>query len=180
MTTRMQQRRGTAAEWASVNPTLAAGEIGFETDAVRFKIGNGVDDWSTLTYFEPLEDIQTYVDSAVAGVVDTAPETLNTLNEIAAALNDDANAFNTLSNQITTGDTNTLTAANAYADTQDAAIVAQLTTDSQDYTDSATTDKATFDYVDAGDAATLTAANAYTDSKEAPNPIPINFMLMGA
>ena len=34
---------------------------------------------------------ETYVDTAVANVVDTAPETLNTLNELAAALGDDAN-----------------------------------------------------------------------------------------
>jgi hypothetical protein len=34
---------------------------------------------------------KTYVDNAVAGVVDSAPEALNTLNELAAALGDDAN-----------------------------------------------------------------------------------------
>ena len=35
-----------------------------------------------------------YVTTAVSGLIDSAPSTLNTLNEIAAALNDDAN-FNT-------------------------------------------------------------------------------------
>ena len=34
---------------------------------------------------------KTYVDTAVANIVDTAPEALNTLNELAAALGDDAN-----------------------------------------------------------------------------------------
>jgi len=32
MTSRMQQRRDTAANWTSNNPTLAAGELGLETD----------------------------------------------------------------------------------------------------------------------------------------------------
>ena len=41
MATRMQQRRGTAAQWTGANPTLAAGEIGYETDTGKFKIGNG-------------------------------------------------------------------------------------------------------------------------------------------
>ena len=47
----MQQRRGTAEQWESVNPVLAAGEIGFETDTNKFKIGDGVNDWETLVYF---------------------------------------------------------------------------------------------------------------------------------
>lgn len=45
---------------------------------------------------------QTYVDTQVAGIVDTAPETLNTLNELAAALGDDPNFATTVSTQIGT------------------------------------------------------------------------------
>lgn len=48
MTTRMQQRRGTAAEWAAVNPILAAGEIGIETDTGVVKVGNGTSTWANL------------------------------------------------------------------------------------------------------------------------------------
>ena len=51
MATRMQQRRGTAAQWTSSNPTLEAGEIGFETDTNKFKIGDGTNLWSALDYF---------------------------------------------------------------------------------------------------------------------------------
>ena len=40
------------------------------------------------------ESIKAYVDAEVAGIVDSAPGTLNTLNELAQALNDDA-AFST-------------------------------------------------------------------------------------
>jgi hypothetical protein len=36
---------------------LAAGEIGFETDTNQFKIGDGVNAWSDLSYFKNLEDL---------------------------------------------------------------------------------------------------------------------------
>ena len=41
-----------------------------------------------------------YVDEKVAGIVDSAPETLNTLNELATALGDDANFATTVTTQI--------------------------------------------------------------------------------
>jgi hypothetical protein len=46
----MQQRRDTAANWTSNNPTLAAGEIGFESDTNQFKIGDGSTAWTGLSY----------------------------------------------------------------------------------------------------------------------------------
>jgi hypothetical protein len=53
MATRMQQRRGTAAQWISTNsgngPVLNPGEIGFETDTGKFKIGDGVTPWLNLS-----------------------------------------------------------------------------------------------------------------------------------
>ena len=45
---------------------------------------------------------QSYVDTAVSGVVDSAPDTLNTLNELAAALGDDANFATTTATNIGT------------------------------------------------------------------------------
>ena len=44
--------------------------------------------------------VDTEVAAAVAALVDSAPGTLDTLNELAAAINDDANAFTTLQNAI--------------------------------------------------------------------------------
>ena len=46
----IQQRRGTAAEWLSADPVLSSGEIGVETDTLKFKIGDGVTAWSALAY----------------------------------------------------------------------------------------------------------------------------------
>ena len=45
----IQVRRDTAAAWTSANTTLAIGEIGFETDTNKFKIGNGTA-WTALVY----------------------------------------------------------------------------------------------------------------------------------
>lgn len=46
----IQTRRDTAANWASANPTLAAGEIGLETDTKQTKIGDGTTAWNSLAY----------------------------------------------------------------------------------------------------------------------------------
>lgn len=81
---RIQHRRGTAAQWTAENPILAGAEFGFETDTGRFKIGNGITAWSGLKYFQNFDDIK-------AAIVDSAPAALDTLNELAAAINDDAN-----------------------------------------------------------------------------------------
>ena len=51
--------------------------------------------------------IQSYVSSEVASLVDSAPATLDTLNELAAALGDDANFATTVSTQIGIRATNT-------------------------------------------------------------------------
>lgn len=48
--TQFQFRRGTAAQWTSTNPTLAAGEPGYETDTGKFKVGNGSTAWNSLSY----------------------------------------------------------------------------------------------------------------------------------
>lgn len=53
MAVQIQVRRGTAASWTSTNPTLGAGEIGFETDTNLFKIGTGAAAWTSLSYANP-------------------------------------------------------------------------------------------------------------------------------
>jgi hypothetical protein len=99
MATRMQQRRGTAAQWTSANPILAAGEIGFETDTGKFKMGNGSSAWSALSYFADSSDfdttaIESTIDSKVATAVNNlvagAPAALDTLNEIADAIDNNS------------------------------------------------------------------------------------------
>jgi hypothetical protein len=109
MATRMQQRRGTEEQWTTANPVLGAGEIGFETDTGKFKLGDGVNTWANLAYFVNADDLsgelddyatQTYVNDAISDVVGLAPETLDTLNELASAIGDDPNFVNTISGSL--------------------------------------------------------------------------------
>jgi hypothetical protein len=48
--TTIQVRRDTAANWTIANPTLAAGERGFETDTKLYKTGDGTTAWNSLDY----------------------------------------------------------------------------------------------------------------------------------
>lgn len=47
-------RRDTAANWSSLNPTLSLGELGYETDTNKLKIGNGSSAWNSLAYWNNL------------------------------------------------------------------------------------------------------------------------------
>lgn len=120
MATRMQQRRGTAAQWTSADPILAAGEIGFETDTGYFKMGDGTNNWSDLSYFKDLGDLAGSFDdyipltqkgaangvatldggaqipiSQLSNIIANAPLALDTLNELAAAIDDPAGIVQT-------------------------------------------------------------------------------------
>jgi hypothetical protein len=50
MSTEIQIRRDTAANWTSANPTLASGEPALETDTKKQKIGDGTTVWTSLPY----------------------------------------------------------------------------------------------------------------------------------
>ena len=46
----IQFRRDTAERWSQYNPVLLQGELGFVTDTNnRYKIGDGVHAWNSLT-----------------------------------------------------------------------------------------------------------------------------------
>jgi len=108
MATRMQQRRGTAAQWTAANPVLAAGEIGFETDTSKFKMGNGSSTWSALQYFANASEL--------AAIVNNAPGLLNTLDELAAAVGDDPQFYLTIGTTVS-NHTNASTMVHGIADT---------------------------------------------------------------
>jgi hypothetical protein len=78
MATRMQQRRGTAAQWISTNagagPVLNAGEMGWESDTNKFKIGDGVNNWTSLDYFA---DINSTVNPAFGSSITFEGATAN-------------------------------------------------------------------------------------------------------
>lgn len=179
MAIRIQLRRDTAANWVSANPVLRAGEIGIETDTLKFKIGNGStwtattsyanvtpsgltnslgdyilvadqgtpggpaeldsngdliipensiilwndqahDYTTTLTATEPTANrtitlpnssgtvaLTSDISTAVSNLVDGAPGLLDTLNELAAAVNDDPTFFTTVATNLTNHEADT-------------------------------------------------------------------------
>jgi hypothetical protein len=97
---RIQLRRGTAAQWTDTNPILGAAEVGVELGTPnKFKIGDGSSTWIELAYFVDEDSIpevdltgyatETFVTTAIGNLVDSAPSTLDTLNELALALGED-------------------------------------------------------------------------------------------
>lgn len=113
---RIQSKCDIKENWIKNNPILLVGEVGYETDVDgRYKIGDGKTNWNNLPYHgltdELLEKInnggsdvggvsEEYVNKKItekfAEIVDSAPETLNTLNELAQALGDDPNFATTM------------------------------------------------------------------------------------
>lgn len=101
---KIQFRRGTTAQWVAEDPILSLGEPGIELkadDSIGLKIGNGSDSWTELSYYSSEDFVtQSELNTAINGLVDSAPSALNTLNELAAALGDDASFATTITNAI--------------------------------------------------------------------------------
>ena len=77
-------------------------------DAIGNYIGSGLsynDNTGAISVNTAVVSTRTYADSAAAAaaaaIVDAAPESLNTLNELAAALNDDQNYYTTINSALT-------------------------------------------------------------------------------
>jgi hypothetical protein len=83
-----KQRRDSAANWTFNNPTLLAGELGYESDTGKWKVGDGTTAWAGLAYIPgsqisayPLvnADIATGAEIAVSKLADgTARQLLQT------------------------------------------------------------------------------------------------------
>jgi hypothetical protein len=65
--TQIQIRRGTASQWTTTNPVLAAGELGLETDTGYLKAGNGSSLWSSLSYINQYAQFPALVTNAQSG-----------------------------------------------------------------------------------------------------------------
>ena len=102
-TVRIQVRRGTAAEWTSVNPTLAAGEMGVETDTRKLKVGTGSTAWNSLSY----------IASDSPAITEIAQDAIDQALSIGSGL---TKSYNDNTNTISLGiDTNVI-ATNSYVD----------------------------------------------------------------
>lgn len=119
MATKIQIRRGTSSSWTFENPVLSSGELGLETDTNKLKIGNGTTAWNSLDYFAiPLvtsasSSLVSYINTQINNLIDASPGTLDTLNELAAAINDDPAFFSNISNSIVSASANAFVSASA-------------------------------------------------------------------
>lgn len=65
---RILVRRATATVWTATNPVLGDGELAFEHDTGRMKVGDGMSTWTALTYLAPTIDAA----RLTTGVLDAA------------------------------------------------------------------------------------------------------------
>jgi hypothetical protein len=119
--TKILIKRGTHTQWTSSLIPLAVGELGLDTTNDVLKVGNGTDLWIDLSSFVLSTDLSNslgdYVPigdvgnpdgvasldstgnvpiSQLGNIISGAPAVLDTLNELAAALNNDQNFTNTV------------------------------------------------------------------------------------
>jgi hypothetical protein len=93
MAIQIQYRNDTAANWTSANPTLLAGEIGYETNTKLMKIGDGTTAWVSLAYFPSNTAITSgtisgvTINNSVIGGTTPAAGTFTTLNSTTGAVN---------------------------------------------------------------------------------------------
>ena len=83
MATKIQLRHDTSANWAAVNPILSVGELGFEVDTNKAKIGNGIGQYNDLPYvceeiIKNYNDLQTK--PSINGIELVGDTTLDELN----------------------------------------------------------------------------------------------------
>jgi len=112
MTSRMQQRRDTAANWTTNNPTLAAGELGLETDTGLIKIGTGSTAWTALAYAATGTVTSVIAGTGLSGGTITSSGTIS----INTAVTADLTTAQTLTNKTLTAPIINLT-LNAQVDT---------------------------------------------------------------
>jgi hypothetical protein len=102
--TQIQFRRGTASQWSSTNPTLSAGELGYETDTGNFKIGNGSTAWNSLPVLNGIT-----ADSTATFTNKTISADNNTISGVAASSFVVSNASGYIGTVVGTSDSQILT-----------------------------------------------------------------------
>ena len=132
----IKPRRDTAANWASVNPTLAAGEIGYDSTNKQFKIGTGSTAWTSLPFStESPDGAQSKADTAESDAISSAASDATTKVSTHAGLTAThgvsgaivgTSDTQSLTNKTIDGNSNTLTVLNAQTTATASATVSTI------------------------------------------------------
>jgi hypothetical protein len=145
-TVRIQVRRGTASEWTTANPVLAAGEMGVETNTNLFKFGNGTATWTALAY----------ANNSDVAIGEISQDAINTALTMGAGLTKTYNdGANTITITVDTDVVSTKTFATSEANTKAANAKSEAIA-------AAASDATT--KANAAQAAAISAAEDYTDT----------------
>ena len=101
---RIQIKRDTSTNWTKNNPVLLSGEFGFDTTNYLVKIGDGATKWDDLPYCnydEFYKQAKAYTDSTIKNLVGNAPDALDTIYELAEALQNNKSLIDSLNDAIT-------------------------------------------------------------------------------
>ena len=128
MATRMQQRRGTATQWTTANPILNAGEIGYETNTNKFKIGDGTNHWADLAYFIDEDAVSNYVLDTELGELtqDIVDAALVAGTGVTKTYNDNANTITIAIDSTVTTNSGSQTLSNKSIDFSNNTVTATL------------------------------------------------------
>ncbi len=87
MAIKFQTRRGSSSNWSNTNPILAAGEIGFETDTYKLKVGTGSNTWNTLDYIAKRDAWVSVTDYGAdpTGLTDSTNAIANAISRVSSA-----------------------------------------------------------------------------------------------
>ena len=165
------------ANWNSKQGSLSQAQL----DAIA-QVATNTDDIATLqsgkanashthssSDITDIDDYATkdYVDNSISGLVDNAPDALNTLNELSAALNDDSNFASTvttaLADKANSADLATVATSGSYNDLDD---LPTIPTNTSDLTNDS-------DFVVSSNLATVATSGDYDDLSNKPS-IPTN------
>lgn len=165
------------ANWDSKQGSLSQAQI----DAIA-QVATNTDDIATLqsdkadvshthssSDITDIDDYATkdYVDNSISGLVDNAPDALNTLNELSAALNDDSNfastITNALGNKANSADLATVATSGDYNDLDNLPTIPTKTSDLSNDSD----------FVVSSNLATVATSGDYDDLSNKPS-IPTN------
>lgn len=85
MAVKLQIRRDTAVNWTTANPLISQGEICFEIDTYKVKIGTGLVRWNDLPYFAATPTASAYIVNSTAGNETTKAASVAAMKSYVAA-----------------------------------------------------------------------------------------------